>query len=130
MKDPVKLARRRASGRMSAKNPNERFRHYKKNAKTRNIKFYLTKDEFMTFWNKNCSYCGDEIEGIGIDRVDNLKGYILSNCVSACKHCNRMKMSMNVKQFIDYCKSGDMRMHTQDKKEYLNRSKKINEYVI
>ena len=66
------------------------IRTYKKNAKRRNIRFSLTKDQFRAITKKNCYYCniapyakatntGRFVNGSyiynGIDRLDNKKGY-------------------------------------------------------
>ena len=53
--------------------------------------FTLTYEDFLTFWQQPCSYCGDPIKTVGLDRVDNSKGYIKDNVVSCCKHCNTWK---------------------------------------
>lgn len=69
-----------------------KFSSYKCGAKQRNLPFNLTKEEFLSFWQADCSYCGDWIATIGIDRIDSDLGYSLDNCVSCCSTCNRMKM--------------------------------------
>lgn len=38
----------------------------------------------------------------GIDRVDNLKGYTLDNCVPCCKNCNRMKANLTKEDFLQH----------------------------
>ena len=35
----------------------------------------------------------------GIDRVDNIKGYDLDNCVTCCSLCNWMKRDLTIKEF-------------------------------
>jgi hypothetical protein len=42
-----------------------------------------------------CEYCGGQLneQGLGLDRIDNLKGYIEGNVVPCCKTCNIMKNS-------------------------------------
>ena len=67
--------------------------------------FTLTKDEFLSFWQKPCHYCGSNISTIGLDRINNDKGYELSNVVSCCDRCNRMKLTMTVNDFMNHiCK--------------------------
>lgn len=68
-----------------------KYTMYKSNAKTRGIPFDLSLDQFVTFWQADCYYCGDQIATIGIDRVDSSVGYTLANCVSCCWECNRLK---------------------------------------
>ena len=72
-----------------------RYRAYKFSAKKRGHAFGLTLDEFAEFKDKPCDYCGDAIDGIGIDRVDNAIGYTKANCVPCCETCNRMKLTMD-----------------------------------
>lgn len=80
-----------------------RFCTYKSSAKERNLEFSITLEQFAEFWNKPCGYCGEEIETIGIDRIDNVKGYTLENIISCCETCNRMKLAMTQEQFFKKC---------------------------
>lgn len=83
------------------KKPFVKYKKYKNSANKRNIEFNLSFEDFMTFWEKPCFYCNDPIETIGIDRIDNNKGYFLENCASCCTVCNRMKLSSPVKDFLE-----------------------------
>ena len=80
-----------------------KYIQYKKRAKEKGFIFTITYDEFISFWNKNCSYCGDKIEGIGLDRVNNSFGYEINNIVSCCETCNTMKMAESYSSFIKQC---------------------------
>lgn len=40
----------------------------------------------------------------GLDRVDNSLGYILTNVVSCCAICNRMKLTLTYCAFIEKCR--------------------------
>ena len=100
------------------------FSSYKRGAEKRGYKFELTKEEFKKFLNMNCYFCGSEpsntyniknsktkltragvpIKYNGIDRVDNLLGYSISNCVPCCGTCNRMKTNHSLELFIDHIK--------------------------
>lgn len=84
------------------KTPNQKFKQYIKGAEKRNIDFNLTFEQFLTFWNKPCHYCGDNIEGVGIDRYDNSIGYELDNCVPCCFTCNKMKHSSSPSDFFSH----------------------------
>jgi hypothetical protein len=83
--------------------PGAKFALYKYNAKVGKIPFKLTFEEFMTFWQQPCYYTGILIETIGIDRVDNNKGYTMDNCVSCNEDINKMKLKMNKNRFINLC---------------------------
>jgi len=77
---------------------------YKGNAKRRKVKFDLTLEQFNQFWKKPCYYTGIGIKTIGIDRLDNNKGYTVGNCVPCCEQVNMMKGKMSKKNFIKICK--------------------------
>lgn len=81
-----------------------RYRIYRTGARTRKIDFNLSFDYFLTFWNKPCHYCGSKINGIGLDRINNKKGYIVNNVVPCCIVCNKMKSIKTIKEFIKHCK--------------------------
>lgn len=88
----------------SLQNPKGKYRAYRKGALKRSIPFELTMDQFMLFWGKNCAYCGGAILTVGIDRVDNGKGYIVSNLASCCRGCNKMKSDLSVEDFVARCR--------------------------
>ena len=85
------------------KTPISKFSAYKNRAKRKNIEFSLTFEEFSTFWQKSRYYCNNIIETIGIDRIDNNKGYQLDNIIPCCHTCNSMKSRMNQTNFINQC---------------------------
>jgi hypothetical protein len=74
------------------------FKQTKKKAKDRNINFLLTEEEFCSI-EKICFYCGESLERIKIDRVDNNKGYEKENVVGCCTTCNFMKGTMDSDKF-------------------------------
>lgn len=84
--------------------PYRREGYAKGNARKRGIEYGLTREQFMSFWQKPCSYCGDQIETIGLDRIDNAKGYVMDNVVPCCGGCNGMKSSMSREAFIERCR--------------------------
>ena len=51
-------------------------------------------------WGKPCHYCGCEIEGTGLDRKDNDKGYTPDNVVPCCRGCNRKKQTKPYEQYL------------------------------
>lgn len=91
---------------------NRYYLHLKNGAKVRKYEFTLSTEEVKSLNNKNCYYCNEsptkETKGIsngkyvynGIDRIDNSKGYIISNCVPCCLKCNIAKATMSKKEFL------------------------------
>jgi hypothetical protein len=85
---------------------------YRTSAKRRGFVWELTFDEFCRLTSSDCHYCdetpkndiGREYNGSymynGIDRKDNLQGYIASNVVSCCDVCNKAKRTMSYEQFV------------------------------
>jgi len=87
--------------------------HLKSCASYRGIVIDLTAEEFDIISKTNCHYCGAAPDQAtrtkkatyirnGIDRVDSRLGYVHSNCVSCCKHCNYAKRKMSVLEFKDW----------------------------
>jgi hypothetical protein len=81
------------------------IKEYHDNAIKRGIEYLLTADEFATIVKKPCHYCAHykDDEVIGIDRVDNKKGYISENVVPCCELCNNMKYTFPVDLFLKIC---------------------------
>ena len=83
------------------------FGAYRGSAKRRNLEFSLSLPVFVDIILSVCRYCGKEPSNIykkkykgteylrlsynGIDRIDNLVGYIEQNCVPCCRFCNCAK---------------------------------------
>jgi hypothetical protein len=93
----------REKWKLKGKTLGTRYGVYKSTAKRRNIDFNITKEEFKKLWNKPCYYCGSEIVGIGVDRLDNTKGYQVDNIVPCCAWCNKMKLNYTKEEFINHC---------------------------
>lgn len=98
---------------------NQIFNAYKAGAKKRNLKFALTKTEFIDFLQKNCFYCNSTPSNCmtkkrvtgnesycfnGVDRIDNTIGYTLDNCVACCKICNIAKNNHTIQDFLNWLK--------------------------
>jgi hypothetical protein len=92
---------------------NTLYRNYRAGAIARNYEFTLSIDEFIYVTQLPCFYCGDLPKQIikmprypegftynGIDRVDNSKGYTISNIVPCCGICNFAKNKMSLDEFI------------------------------
>ena len=87
--------------------------YYKRNARKRNLKFFLSEAHCLYILKQPCHYCGrqpfnkinqkysnGEFIFSGIDRVDSKKGYSMSNVVPCCKDCNNMKKDLSQENFI------------------------------
>lgn len=80
-----------------------RFKGYRLKAKKRNLIFELDRETCYELFLDNCVYCNrkaSENDLNGIDRVDNTKGYINGNIVSACWFCNMLKNVHNTDKFM------------------------------
>lgn len=113
----VKLAKYEAAS-------NRLYIQIKNNAFARNLKFSLSKKELIKISQQKCHYCGlkpqMEIKGRyyekyfylyngtikynGLDRVNNLKGYIKKNVVPCCRICNRAKNNLSYNDFLIWIK--------------------------
>lgn len=76
--------------------PKRRFSTAKTDAKRRELSFELTFDFWWREVQKTCYYCRDILgkrseTTVGLDRLDNNKGYIEGNVVSCCAFCNLTK---------------------------------------
>ena len=71
--------------------PRGRYSVYKSSAARKGNTFDLSFNEFVRYWQIPCSYCGAKIETIGLDRVDNNKGYVKGNILTCCTFCNKAK---------------------------------------
>lgn len=80
------------------------YYNYARGAQKRKLPFELTIEQFENLIRQDCHYCGYppsqvlkkdfSVYGItysGIDRVDNDKGYTITNTVPCCKFCNMAK---------------------------------------
>lgn len=88
-----------------------KYTSYRGGAKDRGYSFELSLEEFKILIKAPCAYCGrvgvnsissnwDTINYNGIDRVDNNKGYEISNCVTCCGPCNLMKGTLTSSEFL------------------------------
>lgn len=86
--------------------PRYKYSRYKAGAKRRHIPFDLTFEQFVSFWQLHCLYCGNAISTAGLDRVDACSSYCLANCVPCCTTCNTMKMSDDIETWTSHMKQG------------------------
>lgn len=82
---------------------NHTFNDYKAGAIKRDLEFTLSLEEVVELVKRKCTYC-DQIDSkrshVGIDRVNNLQGYISSNVVACCRICNRIKHCQDLSTFF------------------------------
>jgi len=94
----------------------EIYRNYVYSAKRRNLSFELSFEQLLNLVQQNCHYCGSpplnntgskrkkngDFIYNGIDRKDNMKGYLMENCVTCCNICNRAKYKMSYNEFMEW----------------------------
>ena len=79
---------------LKRRTPQNRYAHGKVNARKRNKEFTLTLEEYEILIKRPCNYCNKSIAdetGVGLDRIDNDKGYIPGNVEPCCSKCNRIR---------------------------------------
>lgn len=87
----------------------ERFGYYKNSAGDRKKDWSdeMTQEICEKLFKSQCHYCGKKYVPngylLGIDRVDNTKGYCIDNCVACCDVCNFMKRCHSEENFIKIC---------------------------
>ena len=88
---------------------------YMRRARKKKIPFLLDTENFFDIINSRCHYCGRKPKKytvvpkgyyspirMGLDRIDNRKGYVPDNVVPCCKYCNSAKRAMSYDQFLDW----------------------------
>lgn len=86
---------------VSCGNLKRRYGTYQHNAKRKGLAFKLTLEQFTSFSDKPCEYCG-RMGVVGIDRVDNNAGYEEDNCVPCCKNCNSGKNNGSLMKWLNW----------------------------
>ena len=84
--------------------PHQRFSVLRCKARRKGWRWELTKEQFMTFWQSPCHYCGAAIDTVGLDRVDSNLGYITDNVAPCCQRCNFGKSNTPVEAFLERCR--------------------------
>ena len=67
-----------------------RYSKYKQSAKEKGLEFSISIEDFEDWLLTSCIYCGFE-EVVGLDRIDNSKGYTQHNVVPCCTLCNKTR---------------------------------------
>ena len=77
-----------------------RYRKQREEAKKRGLEWAFAPEDLHEFYDAPCHYCGGEVSHrLGLDRVDNDKGYVAGNVVQCCAVCNRMKSDHSVDEW-------------------------------
>jgi hypothetical protein len=79
-----------------SKTSKQRFVLAKSSAVSRGKVWELTLDQYEKLINQPCCYCQDRmcapvVYGKGLDRIDNLIGYIIENVQPCCTACNLIR---------------------------------------
>lgn len=91
------------------------FPCYVDDARRRGLAFDLTERQFGCFREQPCFYCrkpNTDTHQNGLDRLHNLCGYTMGNCVPCCGECNYMKKRMTPQAFLTMV--GSVARHTHD----------------
>jgi len=72
------------------------FTRAKACAKQRNKEFSLDFEQYKILIEQSCYYCNNLLStgknrGIGLDRIDNNRGYTIDNVVRCCNFCNQIR---------------------------------------
>ena len=65
----------------------------------------ISKVEYESMINNGCSYCGEPVvggKGVGLDRIDSSKPYLINNVLPCCKFCNVAKGTMSISEFVQW----------------------------
>ena len=78
------------------------FSSYKSRAKRKKLIFNIPSDVFEVLKERPCYFCRTTKEQVGVDRINNVKGYVSGNCVPCCWDCNRSKSNKSLKEYKEY----------------------------
>jgi hypothetical protein len=75
----------------------------KSTAKAKKLPMTLSKEYVEKLVQSHCFYCNEKFTvPIGLDRIDSSLGYIENNVVPCCSTCNRMKLNLDLSEFITH----------------------------
>lgn len=91
------------------------LKDYMRGARLRGLVWSLTPERFYELTKMHCHYCGSPPRAEartesrtgsylynGVDRFDNMIGYIEVNCVPCCTMCNRSKLMTHGSLFLEW----------------------------
>ena len=99
---PEVRERLRLYGKTRRSNVEYKYKTYQYRAEKKGRSFKLSLRQFGNLIKLPCAYCGSK-EQIGIDRVDNSKGYEVGNVAPACWPCNKLKRGFSKETYINLC---------------------------
>lgn len=95
---------------------------YKRSARKRSHAFKVSLEMFTAMISDDCYLCGSPPSGVyihnykrpeyvnnplvynGLDRLDNSKGYVVSNLSTCCGNCNMAKKKLSISEFLEHIK--------------------------
>lgn len=85
-----------------------KYKSYQRGAHSRCLSFNINLAMASALFSGACRYCDSTAEDLGerllgIDRVNNDRGYEASNVVSCCSICNSMKSTLPALIFVNHC---------------------------
>jgi len=89
------------------------FKSVIRTAERRGIRWDLTEAQWTQLSSANCYYCdrppsnyyrAGDYSYNGIDRIDSNLPYVIDNCVTSCRFCNRSKSDMTQTEFYQWIK--------------------------
>ena len=82
----------------------KKYKSYKLRAKNKGLDFSLSEMMFYAILHTQCYICGKNgnINELGIDRLNNSKGYVQGNVAACCWECNKVKGKLDTKQFFNW----------------------------
>jgi hypothetical protein len=83
----------REPDRRSRYKPKARFNVAQKSAQKAGRSWTITLDQYKELLSNNCFYCSGPLSrcGVGLDRIDNDRGYEFDNVLPACGPCNLLR---------------------------------------
>lgn len=77
----------------SRRTESSRFSRAKSSAKRLKRLWFLSKEEYRSLIENNCTYCNGPLPGTGsgLDRIDNKRGYEVGNVLPCCTDCNQLR---------------------------------------
>jgi len=82
----------KSSQKRKRRSVNYRFSYSAQAAERRKLDWNISKEDYVWLASLPCFYCAVDFSpttsGVGLDRLDNSKGYTLSNVVACCGACN------------------------------------------